>query len=302
MWWRRWHFFWSGRLPVGADFFGNAVGIAQAGGNTIDVPHTNYGPNSSIAPTIGSRPSSITPKALKHNGFEICSSSPRPYLVLGDFESTMLLCLSSERYTALYFSPLVMVSRLLKCTWNAYFERRITALPYLRLCQYIVPMTSSTMSRTLICKDDKKYLLDSAPSPIVKGYLVSQSSWKSTEENRMIDDEDGLAGSYYSAQARTLQSVIEKIAEFRLATKYQDGQPTAISDNDISAVKTYKLANSYDRYFEYASCLSTQGIVKEVSTYVKLREKILGTAGVSAPECESAAPTPAVPFANQSHL
>lgn len=36
----------------------------------------------------------------------------------------------------------------------------------------------------------------------------------------MIDDEDGLARSYYSAQARTLQSVIEKVADFRLATKY----------------------------------------------------------------------------------
>jgi hypothetical protein len=76
------------------------------------------------------------------------------------------------------------------------------------------------------------------------------------EENRMIAD-SGLATSYYSAHAHALQSFIEKVTVFRSATEYKDDQLTAIFDNDTAAVKTYKLANLYDRYFEYANFLST---------------------------------------------
>jgi protein transport protein SEC31 len=138
------------------------------------------------------------------------------------------------------------------------------------------------------------------------------------EENRMIVDEAGLARSYYSAHAHALQSFIEKVTVFRSATKYKDDQLTLMSNNDTAAVKTYKLANLYDRYFEYANFLSTQGLVKEALTFVKLvpsdykgsggadlaseRERILAITGVSPAVRESAAPAPAVPVATQAHV
>ncbi|XP_006463619.1 hypothetical protein AGABI2DRAFT_225478 [Agaricus bisporus var. bisporus H97] len=362
------------QLDTGADFF-NTVEIAQSGGNTIHVPHTNYGLDSSVAATIGSGPSSVTSEALKNNSFKIYPTDESETdrlitkaLVLGDFDSAVSLCLSSERYADAILLAARGGPELLKRTQKAYFERRTTALPYLRLFQSIVTndlidiVQNADLQEwqeifvvlcTFASREEFSGLAEqlgarlefhstvekSSEDPEVRDtasryrknatltYLASArlerliNIWieeSAEEENGMVADEDGLARSYYSAHAHALQSFIEKVTVFRSATKYNDDQLTALPNNDTVAVKTFKLAQLYDRYFEYANFLSTQGLVKEALAFVKLvpldykgsggadlaseRERILAITGVSTPTRESAAPAPVVPLATQSHL
>ncbi|RDB18645.1 Protein transport protein SEC31 [Hypsizygus marmoreus] len=124
---------------AGVDFFST---IAQ--GNVL-VPHTNYGLDSSVAATIGSGPSSVSSESLKSNSFRIYPADEADTdrlvtkaLVLGDFESAVSLCLSSERFADAILLAVRGGPDLLQRTQNAYFERRTTSLPYLRLFQSIV--------------------------------------------------------------------------------------------------------------------------------------------------------------------
>ncbi|KAF9460284.1 hypothetical protein BDZ94DRAFT_1223438 [Collybia nuda] len=126
------------QLDPGADFF-SAISQENL------VPHTNYGIDSSVAATIGSGPSSVTSESLKSNNFRIYPTDESDTdrlvtkaLVLGDFESAVTLCLSSERYADAILLAVRGGSDLLQRTQKAYFERRTTELPYLRLFQSIV--------------------------------------------------------------------------------------------------------------------------------------------------------------------
>ncbi|KAG6812361.1 hypothetical protein H0H92_003261 [Tricholoma furcatifolium] len=125
-------------LDAGNDFF-NAIAQGQV------VPHTNYGIDSSVAATIGSGPSSVTSEVLKSNSFRIYPSDESDVdrlvtkaLVLGDFESAVSLCLSSDRFADAILLAVRGGPELLQRTQKAYFERRTTSLPYLRLFQSIV--------------------------------------------------------------------------------------------------------------------------------------------------------------------
>lgn len=84
---------------------------------------------------------------------------------------------------------------------------------------------------------------------------------------------------------------------FRGATKFVDSD-LAVKP-DPNALRTYKLASLYERYYEYADLLATQGLVKDAVDYLKLvpsdhqstggtkfdftmaRERLLGAANVS---------------------
>lgn len=126
------------QLDPGADFFST---ISQEN----LVPHTNYGIDSSVAATIGSGPSSVTSESLKSNNFKIYPTDESDTdrlvtkaLVLGDFESAVALCLSSDRFADAILLAVRGGPDLLQRTQKAYFERRTTELPYLRLFQSIV--------------------------------------------------------------------------------------------------------------------------------------------------------------------
>lgn len=100
---------------------------------------------SSVAATIGSRPSSVASESLKPTTFRIYpqgeSEADRLLtraLVLGDFESAVSLCLSADRFADALLLAVRGGSDLLAKTQKAYFERRTGALPYLRLYQSIV--------------------------------------------------------------------------------------------------------------------------------------------------------------------
>ncbi|KAI0674665.1 hypothetical protein C8Q78DRAFT_989533 [Trametes maxima] len=128
-----------------ADFFGSIGTARTAEDDNIQVPHHNYPLDSSVAATIGSRPSSVASEVLKDNTFRIYPTDESDTdrlvtkaLVLGDFDSAVSLCLSSERFADAILLAVKGGPELLARTQKAYFERRTTQLPYLRLFQSIV--------------------------------------------------------------------------------------------------------------------------------------------------------------------
>jgi protein transport protein SEC31 len=127
------------QLDPHADFFST---ISQ--GNIL-VPHMNYGVDSSVAATIGSGPSSVSSEPSKDPTFRIYPTDESDTdrlvtkaLVLGDFESAVSLCLSSDRFADAILLAVRGGPELLLRTQAAYFEQRTTSSPYLRLFQSIV--------------------------------------------------------------------------------------------------------------------------------------------------------------------
>lgn len=132
------------QTDAAADFFGS-IGTGQRNEDRVQIPHRNYGLDSSVAATIGSGPSSVVDEALQNNTFKIYppdeSETDRlvtKALVLGDFDSAVSLCLSSDRFADAILLAVKGGPELLQKTQKAYFERQTTALPYLRLFQSIV--------------------------------------------------------------------------------------------------------------------------------------------------------------------
>lgn len=136
---------------TGVDFFNTMAAPPQGSSQSgpLAIPRTSYGVDSSVAATIGSEFSSVAGASetlsLRGNTFRIYPPEESEMdqlvtkaLVLGDFESAVELCLSTERYA----DALLLASKggqdLLSRTQKVYFTRRTTAHPYLRLFQSIV--------------------------------------------------------------------------------------------------------------------------------------------------------------------
>ncbi|KAJ7633702.1 hypothetical protein B0H17DRAFT_995366 [Mycena rosella] len=112
----------------------NAGGADAAEADASDffstvVPHTNYQLDSSVAATVGSRPSSAASETTKGAGaFNIYPASASPTdrlitqaLVLGDFESAVSLCLASSRFADAILLAVRGGPALLRRTQDAYF-------------------------------------------------------------------------------------------------------------------------------------------------------------------------------------
>ena len=132
------------QMGTAADFF-STMGLNQSSEDAPVVPHTNYGVDSSVAATIGSRPSSAASDTLKSHTFRIYPADESETdrlvtkaLVLGDFESAVSLCLSVERFADAILLAVKGGPELLSRAQKAYFEKRTVALPYLRLFQSVV--------------------------------------------------------------------------------------------------------------------------------------------------------------------
>lgn len=133
------------QTDAAADFFGSIGTTRTEEDDQMQIPHHNYPLDSSVAATVGSRPSSVASESLKNNTFKIYPSDESETdrlvtkaLVLGDFESAVSLCLSSDRFADAILLAVRGGPELLQKTQKAYFEKRTTALPYLRLFQSIV--------------------------------------------------------------------------------------------------------------------------------------------------------------------
>jgi len=146
-------------------------------------------------------------------------------------------------------------------------------------------------------------------------------------EEEETADADAKGASRYTVHAEALQSFIEKVTIFRAAVKYHDTemeQPTASEVVARAGARTYKLASLYDRYFEYADLLATQGLMDLAVKYLALtpkdykgtgdkvdvfeigRERLLVAAGQEAPIQRPTAATstaaPAIPSKSTSRL
>ncbi|KDQ10528.1 hypothetical protein BOTBODRAFT_36224 [Botryobasidium botryosum FD-172 SS1] len=132
------------QTDAAADFFSSMGTVRNPRLENI-IPHHNYLPDSSVAATIGSRASSVTSETLKSNTFKIYPNDESEVdrlltksLVLGDFESAVSLCLSSERFADAILLAAKGGEDLLQRTQKVYFERKSSSLPYLRLFQSVV--------------------------------------------------------------------------------------------------------------------------------------------------------------------
>ncbi|KAK0477770.1 hypothetical protein IW261DRAFT_1551835 [Armillaria novae-zelandiae] len=267
----------------------------------IDVPHTNYGIDSSVAATIGSGPSSVTSETSKSNTFKIYPADESETdrlvtkaLVLGDFESAVSLCLSSDRFADAILLAARGGPELLQQTQKTYFERRTNTYPYLRLFQSIVTNDLSDIVQNadlqewqeifvVICtfasKEEFPILAEQLGRRLEFQFAVSNASedaaqasqfrkyailtylaaarleriasiWSeemAEQESVLLADPKNQAESYYTVHAQALQSFIEKVTVFRSATKRSN------------------FPNLYDRYFEYAGLLASQGLVEEAN-------------------------------------
>ncbi|KAJ3861319.1 transport protein [Lentinula novae-zelandiae] len=308
------------------DFFSN-IGV---GGNgftrQVLVPHTNYGVDSSVAATIGSRPSSIASEVTKSNTFKIYPADESETetlvtkaLVLGDFTSAVELCLSTNRFADALLLAVRGGPELLQKTQKVYFERQTTVAPYLRLFQSIVANDLSDIVQnadlqewqeifvvlcTFASKEEFPGLAEQLGRRLEFQYTISKSSnnpevsykaveyrkyatltylaaarlerlvniWSeelSEEEASLALDESLPGGSQYTAHAHALQTFIEKVTVFRSATKYTDAD-LALATAVEAGVETYKLSVLYDRYFEYADLLASQGLLKEAASILRL--------------------------------
>ncbi|KAI0259714.1 hypothetical protein BC834DRAFT_974042 [Gloeopeniophorella convolvens] len=355
------------QLDAAADFF-STIGMNQSGAEAVRVvPHTNYGVDSSVAATAGSRPSSAASDTLKSNTFRIYPDDEgqtdrlvTKALVVGDFESAVSLCLSVERFADAILLSVKGGPELLARTQKAYFEKRTVALPYLRLFQSVVTNDladivqnadlqdwqeifvvlctfartdefgglaeqlgarlefQGTVARSVHATEAAELKKKATLAYLAAGRLERLVNiWieELAEEEKWIVAEDTASGvSRYTAHAHALQTFIEKVTVFRAAAAYVDKDlEQAEAAGGDAAARTYKLSGLYDRYFEYADLLATQGLVKEAVAFLKLtpptyqglpgshvelaagRERLLIAAGVSAAPVASSSRLPALP-------
>lgn len=141
----------NANAPAGVEFFNTISGESGAGVRSavperVLVPHSSFPPASSVAATAGSPgPSSVASADLRASTFRIYPSDESDAdklitraLVLGDFESAVSLCISTDCFADALLLAVRGGPELLARTQKTYFERRTTSLPYLRLFQSIV--------------------------------------------------------------------------------------------------------------------------------------------------------------------
>ncbi|OCH86016.1 hypothetical protein OBBRIDRAFT_783955 [Obba rivulosa] len=371
------------QTDAAADFFGSIGTGRTAGGEQMQIPHHNYPLDSSVAATIGSGPSSVTSEALKSNTFRIYPTDESETdrlvtkaLVLGDFESAVSLCLSTSRFADAILLAVKGGPELLQRTQKAYFEKRTTALPYLRLFQSIVTNDLADIVQNadlqewqeifvVLCtyagQEEFSNLAEQLgqrlefQSSLIKASGSADAEQRASEfrrnatltylaagrlerlvniwieelaeqEKQLVADAENLNGSRYTAHAIALQNFIEKVTVFRNAIHYKDLDLAQKATAEEADAKTYKLSALYDRYFEYADLLATQGLVKEALVFLRLtpadyngsegspldfseiRDRIMRAAGEGAtparttshPASVSAIPTPAASIAASS--
>ena len=89
----------------------------------------------------------------------------------------------------------------------------------------------------------------------------------------MKEEESASEETKYTAHAQALQTFIEKVAVFTAATAYVDDDlmnPTENAQAAESGARTYRLASLYDRFYEYADLLATQGLVEMAAKYAQM--------------------------------
>lgn len=335
------------------DFFSSmAAGALRNPSLDHVVPHKSEVAESSVGATIGSRASSIRSEVVRDNTFRIYPPGESEVdrlvtqaLVLGDFASAVDLCLASERYADALLLAVRGGPDLLQSTQKAYFTRRTTALPFLRLFQSIVTEDLADIVQNadlgewkvvfvVLCtfakssefnnladqlgqrlqhkwrihstSDDPeaKTTARTAREDATLCYLAARRLEKvvSIWTDELREEEQSSSAPRYTAHAQALQTFIEKVSVFVAATGYTDDDLSNPTESAVAAeagARSYKLSALYDRYYEYADLLATQGLVDIAAQYVqrtpsdykgtgaagneldKARDRLLRAAGIS---------------------
>ncbi|CAG8512888.1 4039_t:CDS:2 [Diversispora eburnea] len=108
---------------------------------------------------------------------------------------------------------------------------------------------------------------------VVNIWITEQEEEESQEfKNDEQGEESIFSGSRYSCRAKSLQSLIEKIAVFRKAIDYVD--TSLVKSLDLSSEgetnQQYDLSTLYDKYIEYAELLAAQGRLNTALKYLNL--------------------------------
>ncbi|WAQ83462.1 hypothetical protein PtA15_3A833 [Puccinia triticina] len=134
----------AGQTAASVDFY-NSMRSNRPAGLPDHVFSRVSAAASSVGATVGSQTSSIASETTRNNTFQIYPSEESKgdrlitrALVVGDFESAVSLCISSERWADALLLGVKGGPELLQKAQKAYFGKQTVNHPYLRLYQSIV--------------------------------------------------------------------------------------------------------------------------------------------------------------------
>jgi protein transport protein SEC31 len=223
-------------------------------------------------------------------------------VVLGDFESAVDLCLSTERYSDALLFAICGGGDLLARTQQAYFKRQSKSTSYLRLLESIVDedlnsivanvsLEEWTSVIVVLCTfakaEDFRPLCEALGARLEEGW--SSSEIESAKEFRRhatlcylaAGNLDKVARIWIAEQeeeveknntddvkASSLQHLIEKVTIFRKVISFED--PALFETSESKMSYEYPLSPLYDKYCEYAELLAAQGKLTTALTYLSL--------------------------------
>jgi protein transport protein SEC31 len=223
-------------------------------------------------------------------------------VVLGDFESAVDLCLSTDRLSDALLFAICGGGDLLLRTQQAYFKRQSKSTSYLRLLESIVgedlravvdsvSLDEWTSVIVVLCTfakaEDFRPLCEALGARLEEGWSKSESeAAKEFRRHATLcylaagnlekvsriwiteQEEEVQSSDKEDAYATSLQHLIEKVTIFRKVISYEDAALFETSENKMSY--EYALSPLYDKYCEYAELLAAQGKLTTALTYLSL--------------------------------
>lgn len=222
-------------------------------------------------------------------------------VVLGDFESAVDLCLSTDRLSDALLFAICGGGDLLLRTQQAYFKRQSKSTSYLRLLESIidedlnsivasVSLEEWTSVIVVLCTfakaEDFRPLCEALGARLEEEWSKSESEGAkefrrhatlcylaagNLEKVARIwiteQEEEVQSSDKEDAYAVSLQHLIEKVTIFRKVISYEDA---SLFETESKMSYEYPLSPLYDKYCEYAELLAAQGKLTTALTYLSL--------------------------------
>ncbi|KAI8379042.1 hypothetical protein BD560DRAFT_444993 [Blakeslea trispora] len=222
-------------------------------------------------------------------------------VILGDFESAVKVCFSTDRLSDALLFAICGGGDLLARTQQEYFKRQCKSASYLRLLEHIieddlnavvssVALEEWTSAIVVLCtfakSEDFRPLCEVLGARLEEGWSNSESE-ASKEFRRhatlcylaagnlekvariwIAEQEEEVQQRGEEVKAATLQALIEKVTIFRKVIAFEDSSLFETSESKMSY--EYSLSPLYDKYCEYAELLADQGKLTTALTYLSL--------------------------------
>lgn len=222
-------------------------------------------------------------------------------VVLGDFESAVDLCLSTDRLSDALLFAICGGGDLLLRTQQAYFKRQSKSTSYLRLLESIIDEDLSSVVANVsldewtsvivvLCTfakaEDFRPLCEALGARLEEAWSNSESEgakefrrhatlcylaagnlekvariWINEQEEEVQNSDKE------DIYATSLQHLIEKVTIFRKVISYEDA---SLFETESKMSYEYPLSSLYDKYCEYAELLAAQGKLTTALTYLSL--------------------------------